>query len=152
MRLPAVAPPMVTGAEPPAWFPWAGAAMGVLLGLVGLVLLLRVVPRLRRARTSTGTLVHVTTVPSGHDMRRMWRLTVEYVDHDGVVRQGVWTGYSSLDWTVYRPGMRVPVRYDPVSGTVVDLPGGYRPPAPLIPAFLAVFGPLFAVAFWWMTS
>lgn len=144
-------PPEVLAAQPPEWFPWAGAALGVLLGLVGLVWLVRVVPRLGRARTTTGTVVAVGREP-GFEGRLMWRLEVEFVDAAGALRPGVWIGQSSLDRTDYRPGMQVPVRYDPRTGRVVDLPGGGRPHAVLVPAVLLVLGPLFAVGFWFLTS
>lgn len=140
-----------TGAEPPAWFPYAGAGIGVLLSLVGLAVLLRVVPRVRRARTTTGTVVAVGR-EIGMESRAMWRLTMAFTDAQGVAREGVWTGQSSLDLTEYRPGMQLPLRYDPVSGAVVDLPGGRRPPALLVPSFLLVFGLLFAAFFWFLTS
>lgn len=140
-----------TGAEPPGWFPWVGAGAGLLLSLVGLVVLLRVVPRVRRARTTTGTVVAVGR-ERGPESRAMWRLTMAFTDEQGRGREGVWTGQSSLDLTDYRPGMQLPVRYDPVSGAVVDLPGGRRPPALLVPSAVLVFGLLFAALFWAIAS
>lgn len=147
--VPVVGP--ATGAEPPAWFPWAGVGIGLLLGLYGLVVLVRVVPRARRARTTTGLVVAVGR-EYGLEGPPMWRLTVSFTDDHGQAHEGVWTGQSSLDLTDYRPGMRLPVRYDPVSGAVVDLPGGRRPPALLVPTFLLLFGPAFGAFFWFLTS
>ncbi|WP_380164509.1 DUF3592 domain-containing protein [Jannaschia sp. R86511] len=144
-------PPEVLAAQPPDWFPWAGAAVGVLLGLVGLVWLVRVVPRLARARTTPGVVVAVGR-ETGLEGPPMWRLDVEFTDGAGALRRGLWIGQSSFDLTTYRPGTPVPVRYDPRDGGVVDLPGGGRPHAVLVPSLLLAFGPLFAVGFWFLTS
>lgn len=144
-------PPEIVGAQPPEWFPFAGAALALLLAVVGLVWLVRVLPRVRRARTTTGTIVDVG-LRTGTESRIMWRLDVEFADGDGVLRRGQWVGQSSLDRTDYRPGMQVPVRYDPVSGRVVDLPGGRRPPALLVPSLLVVLGVVLAAGFWFITS
>ncbi|MFC3689748.1 DUF3592 domain-containing protein [Aquipuribacter hungaricus] len=149
------APPEVAGAAPPAWFPWVGLAAGAVLGLVGLVWLLRVLPRLRRARSTTGTVVEVGRRTANRG-QFLWHLVVDYAVVDGAgagqVRRGEWVGQSSLDHTAYAPGMRLPVRYDPVSGAVVDLPGGGRPPAWLVPAVLLVVGPLVGGLFWVITG
>lgn len=153
MRLVAAPPPSPAfeAAQPPVWFPWAGASIGVLLAMVGLVWLVRVVPRLRRARTTSGVIVEVGR-ERGFEGRSMWRLHVEFADAAGAVRRGLWIGQSSLDLTSYRPGMLVPVRYDPQDGRVIDLPGGLRPHAVLVPSLLLGFGLMFAVAFWFITS
>ena len=66
-------PSGVSAAAPPVWFPWAGVAVGLGLGLVGLVVLLRTVPRLRRALRTTGTAVEVHRV---HPTRGQFSLLV----------------------------------------------------------------------------
>lgn len=130
----------------PAVVPWLGLVAGTLLALVGLVSLVQVLPRMRRARRTTGTVVEVHLERPARS-ERMWRLVLEYPGETpgGPVRRGEWVGESTTDLTVYEPGMRLPLRYDPVTGTVVDLPGGGRPPAWLLPTCLLVVGTLVAV-------
>lgn len=111
----------------------------VLLGLVGWGLrsLYVLVPRLRRALPADGVVVQVgeQAMP---EPGPAWRLTVEFVRADGGLQRAVWVGNSSVDLTRYRPGMRVPVRYDPLEPRWVHLPGSGRPHPLIIPTALVL--------------
>ncbi|MFC3689750.1 DUF3592 domain-containing protein [Aquipuribacter hungaricus] len=134
--LPAVLDPVL---DPPAWV-WAVLVLAPLAVLVtGLVSLVRVVPRLRRAEDAEGVVVEVGD--QGADGgQRMWRLTIDYRDAQGELHRGVWHGDSRLDRSLYSPGMPVPVRYDPRRPGWVHVPGGSRPHPLVVPVGLLVLG------------
>lgn len=134
--LPAV---LVRVPDPPVWLWAALVAAPVLLLLAGAVSLLRVLPRLRRARDSEGVVVEVGRQGAGAGPR-LWCLTVEYADETGRVQRGVWRGDSRLDRSLYAPGMRLPVRYDPRRPGWVHVPGGSRPHPLLVPLGLLLVG------------
>jgi len=125
--------------DPPVWV-WALLVVApVLVLLAGLVSLARVAPRLRRARDGEGVVVEVGAQGVGGGPR-MWRLTVDYRGVGGDLHRGVWRGDSRLDRTLYSPGMRVPIRYDPRRPGWVHVPGGSRPHPLLVPVGLLVVG------------
>ncbi len=126
---------------PPDWFWWLFLAVPAVMLVVGVLWLLRTVPRVRRALHGEGVVVDVGR-QSMYEGRRLWRLTVEYRDVEGRVQQGVWAGDSTVDQTLYQPGMRVPVRYDPEQPGWVHLPGSGRPHPYLVPGGLVVVGGL----------
>jgi hypothetical protein len=109
------------------------------LVLGGALWFAQALPRVRRSRAASGVVVDVaeTAMPQG---RPIWRLTVEYQDDAGVPRRGVWSGESTMDLTIYRVGMPVPVRYDPRRPEWVYLPGGGRPHPLLVPGGLVLVG------------
>lgn len=125
--------------DPPSWVWGVLAATPGLLLAAGVVSLVRVVPPLHRARDAEGVVVDVGRQGAGAGPR-LWRLTVEYPDDAGRVQRGVWRGDSRLDRSLYTPGMRVPVRYDPRRPGWVHVPGGARPHPLLVPLGLLVVG------------
>ncbi|WP_445262878.1 hypothetical protein [Pseudokineococcus sp. 1T1Z-3] len=97
-----------------------------------------------------GVVVHVARTHLGK-AGRAWELTVAFTERSGSSRESVWAGESGLDRTIYQPGMRLPVRYDPEEPAWIYLPGGGRPHPLVLPAafffgggFVVVVGALFA--------
>lgn len=122
------------------------AAATVLAGLVPLVLLcvgvvglVRRVPRVRRALPAEGVLVRAVDA-GGQQPYASWRLTVEFVDAGGVRRTATGDTASSSDRSTYRPGVTVPVRYDPQDPSWVWFPGGGRQHPVVVPALLVAIG------------
>lgn len=114
--------------------------------LWGVAALVQAYPRWRRSVPADGVVVEVgshTLASPGS----AWRLTVAYRDAERREQRAVWVGASNVDLTRYRPGLAVPVRYDPQEPRWIWLPGGGRPHPLVLPVAFTLIGPV-VVAGW----